>query len=67
MLNLAASALSWTEVARDIAVERLHHHPKQASRQSGVPSTFGRFIPDESVLRLNFQELAGQPLVSGSI
>lgn len=65
MFDLGTCAVSRTEVSRDQPREHLHHHAEQAARQRSVPSTLGRLVPDECVLRLDLDELAESALVLG--
>lgn len=57
MLDLCSHRHPGSEVPRDEPSEHLHHHPEEASGERGVPSALGRLVPDESVLRLDLDEL----------
>jgi hypothetical protein len=57
MLHLSTLDHPPAQIPSHTSIEQLHHHPKQPSRERSVPSSLGRSVPDERVLRLDLVEL----------
>ena len=64
MLGLLTTVHSGAEVSPDSPREQLHHHAKQPASERRVPSAFGRFVADESMLRLHLDQLPSASSIS---
>ena len=52
------------EISRHRPVEDLHHEREERAGEGCVPATLGRFVANECVLSLDFEELEFVQLVS---
>ncbi len=58
MLGFSNDTLWLPQVSSDGTVEQFQHESEEGTGQRGIPSSLGGFITDESVLGLDFEELA---------